>query len=167
MKAFEGKLHTVAGEWASIPITTNNQLFKSMVSIGKAMAAIEKNDYIVSNEELLNLLGEQTSLTIGECEVHNSKCEDGKIKMFDEQNRTICTIEVPKNILNFEASGYNIIEQWLKYHSYAYYRKSCNDKDIRDLFNLIGKIYKHNQLVTECDTIMKSILKSELLKPIR
>lgn len=167
MKTFEWKLHTVAGEWASIPITTNKQLFNSMVSIGKNMASIEKNDYIISSDELHDLLGEQTSLTLGECEVHRSKCEDGKIMMFDDQNKTICIIEVPKDILNFEASGYNIIEQWLKYHSYAYYRKSCNDSDLNDLFNLVGRINKYHQLVTECDAVMKSILESELLKPIR
>ena len=138
-----------------------------MVSLGKAMANIERKDFLVSKEELLNLLGEQISLKIGECEVHNSKIEDGRIKMFDKQNKVVCTIEVPENILNFEASGYNIIEQWLKYHSYAYYRKSCNDDDIYDLYNLVGKIFKYNQLVAECDVIMKSILESELIKPIK
>lgn len=167
MNAFEGKLHTVAGEWASIPITANKKLFDSMVSIGMNMANIEKNDHNVSEEDLLAILGEQVSCTYGEHEVYSSKCEDGCIRMMDIQGRIIFAIEVPKEILAFEASGYNIIEQWLKYHSYAYYRKSCNGNDFHDLFNLIGRISIYLKLTKECDTIMENILKSELIKPIR
>lgn len=167
MHTFEGKLHTVAGEWASIPITANKKLFDSMVSIGMKMANVEKDDYNIPEDELLALLGEQFSRTYEECEVYSGKCEDGCIKMMDVQGRIILTIDIPENILTFEVSGYNIIEQWLKYHSYAYYRKSCNGDDFHNLFNLIGRISAYLKLVKECDSIMKNILKSELIKPIK
>ena len=63
--------------------------------------------------------------------------------------------------------NYNIIEQWLKYHSYAYYRKACSNDDIHELFNLIGRIAEYQIEVSISDKNMKNILNGELIKPIR
>ena len=85
----------------------------------------------------------------------------------DERSSEIVSFDVPDAILRFEASGYNIIEQWLKYHSYAYYRKACSNEDIQDLFNLIGRIAEYLIEVAKSDQIMKRILERELIKPIK
>lgn len=167
MKAFEGKLHTVAGEWASIPITSDKSLFESMVEVGKTMANIERKEYKAKDSTLITVLKNVVSERYQEFELHNYKTSGGKITLMDNRGVVIVSFDVPDIILRFEASGYNIIEQWLKYHSYAYYRKACSNDDIHELFNLIGRIAEYQIEVSISDKNMKNILNGELIKPIR
>lgn len=167
MKTFEGKLHTVAGEWASIPITSDKSLFESMVIVGKTMANIERKDYKVKDSKLKTILGNVVYESFQEFELHDSKTTDGKISLMDDHGTTMIFLDVPDAILHFEVSGYNIIEQWFKYHSYAYYRKTCSNDDIHDFFNLIGRIAEYQIEVANSDGIMKKILDGELIEPIK
>lgn len=167
MKVFEGKLHTVAGEWASIPITSDKSMFESMVDVGKMMANIEHKEYKAKDSTLITVLGNVVTNSYQEFELHSYKALDGKITLMDNHGAAIVTFDVPDTILRFEASGYNIIEQWLKYHSYAYYRKVCSNDEFQDLFNLIGKIAEYQIVVAVSDENMKHILKGELIKPIK
>lgn len=167
MKAFEGKLHTVAGEWASVPITSDKSLFESMVEVGKTMANIERKEYKAKDSTLTTVLGNVVSDSYREFELHSYKKSSGKITLMDNRGLAIVSFDVPDTILSFEASGYNIIEQWLKYHSYAYYRKACSNDDIHDLFNLIGRIAEYQIEAAISDENMKNILKEGLIKPIK
>lgn len=167
MKAFEGKLHTVAGEWASIPVTADKTLFEAMVGVGKAMANIERKEYKAEDTTQTSVLGNVVSESYQEFELHSHKASDGKIILMDDHGTPIVSFDVPDTILRFEASGYNIIDQWLKYHSYAYYRKACSNEDIHDLFNLIGRIAEYQAETTKSDEVMKRILEGELVKPIK
>lgn len=166
MKTFEGKLHTVAGEWAAIPITADESLFKAMVIIGKIMANIESKEYKATDSTLTTILGANLSYNYQEFELHNYKVSNGRIILMDKHNSVAVSLDVPDTLLRFEASGYNIIEQWLKYHSYAYYRKVCSNDDIQDFFNLIGKIAEYQKQEINSDEIMKKILEGELIKPV-
>lgn len=165
MKTFEGKLHTVAGEWPAIPITKSKNLFDEMANIGKAMANIEKNDFVVDTSLLSKLLGEQLKSFPDECEIQNYRVSDSSVIFQDTRNNVTFTLHVPNDILRFEVSGYNVIREWLKYHSFAYYRKSCKREDILDLFNLLGKIHEFKEQVILADYVMGKILSSEILKP--
>ena len=57
MKSFSGKLHTVAGEWASIPITSDKDLFDRMVSVGMIMANVEKKTFNIEETMITKLFG--------------------------------------------------------------------------------------------------------------
>lgn len=167
MKAFEAKLHTVAGDWASIPITSDKNLFDSLVEIGIAMSLLEKKDYKVSDDVISTLFSEDHTLSFSESEMHSYRIEGNSITMLNEQANTIIRIVSDETILGFEVSGYNVVREWLKYHSYAYYRKSCDVDDLRDLLNLIGKIYEYQSHVHKDDEVMRKILISKLIAPIR
>lgn len=167
MKAFEAKLHTVAGEWAAIPFTAEKVFFDSLVEIGMAMSHLEKKDYKVAKTVLDGIFAKDYDQYFHENEMHSYKIENGSIFMLGAQGQTIIKIDVDDSILNFEVSGYSIVREWLKYHSYAYYRKSCNLDDLHDLQNLIGKIHEYKKLVLQDDMVVRRILSSELIKPIR
>lgn len=167
MKAFESKLHTVAGEWASIPVTADKSLFEAMVEVGKTMANIERKEYKAKDFTLTAVLGKFVSESYPEFELHSYTALDGIITLMDNHGIPIVSFDVPYTILSFEASGYNIIVQWLKYHSYAYYRKACTNEDIHDLFNLIGRIAEYQVEAAKSDEIMKIILEGELIMPIK
>ena len=167
MKSFEGKLHTVAGEWASIPITADKSLFDSMVLVGKAMANVEKKDYRVEESLISSVFGQNFIQDYLESEIYGYIFSHNAIELLDIQKSTIFTIPVNEEVLNFEVSGYNVVREWLKYHSYAYYRKTCNVTDIRDLLCLIIRISEYIKQVNCSDEVMKEILVNELITPIK
>lgn len=167
MKSFEGKLHTVSGEWASIPITSDKSLFDSMVLVGKAMAKVEKKDYQVEDALITSIFGQNLMQKYSETEIHGYSFKKNAIELLDVHKSSVLSIPMDEKILNFEVSGYNVIREWLKYHTYAYYRKTCNVSDIKDLLCLTVRICEYIRQVVRSDEVMKKILANELIKPIK
>ena len=161
LTTFEGKLYSTAGEWASIPITESYDLFVKMVDVGKNMSSVEKKDYTPL----------QLPVTIEsehfDCEIEMSySIEKGNVIIKDINTRKTISIPVSEEILTFQASGYEIVREWLKYHSYNYYRKSCGRVEFEDFQNLCGRIYDFKELMKSADEIMDEILQGSFVKPI-
>ncbi len=157
---FEGKLYSSAGEWPAIPIPLTYELLNRMSMLGQKMAEVEKTDYRSVNKQVA--IG--SSLMDSEINMEYTIL-DGSIKIRDTNSRVEYNIQVPDGILTFQASGYEIIREWLKYHSYNYYRKACGKKEFEELQNLFGRILDFKSLVASADVIMSEILQSELIKP--
>lgn len=160
LHTFEGKLYSTAGEWPAIPIPQRYDLFIQMSKLGREMAEIEKKDYKSANMQLTI----DSSLMEGEVNLEYS-ISVGCIKIQDAISKKVFTIPVPNEILEFQASGYEIVRQWLKYHSYSYYRKACGKMEFEDLQNLFGRIIDFKDLVSSADKIMSIILRDKLVKP--
>ena len=159
LQTFEGKLYATAGEWPAIPIPQDKSLFEQLAFVGKEMAAIEKKDY--QSEQLLsvfdnNLLGSET-------EIHSFSLSDDTITIKDAGDNEIKSKKISKNVLHFESSGYEVVREWMKYHSYAYYRKVCGKDEFDDLFNLLGRIMDFQKQIVKADSLMKRILTSEMI----
>lgn len=163
LHAFEGKLYATAGEWPAIPIPKDKSLFEQMVKIGKDMATIEKKDY--QSEQALSIFSED--IINNEVEIYTPALSDEIISFTDAIGNVIRSTVVPKEILHFESSGYEVIREWMKYHSYAYYRKACGKEDFEDLFNLLGRIQDFKNQVVLADIQMKRILGGQFITPIR
>lgn len=161
LHTFEGKLYSTAGEWPAIPIPMSYELFSRMSELGQKMAEVEKNKYKSINQQVTI----DKSLSDSEINVDYTLL-DGIIKIHDISSGVDYFIQVPTEILTFQASGYEIVREWLKYHSYNYYRKSCGKKEFEELQNLFGRILDFKSLVTSADVIMRDILQNELIKPL-
>lgn len=159
LHAFEGKLYATAGEWPAIPIPKDKSLFEQMVKIGKDMATIEKKDY--QSEQALSVFSED--IINNEFEIYTPALSDEIISFTDVVGNVIHSTVVPKEILHFESSGYEVVREWMKYHSYAYYRKACGKEEFEDLFNLLGRISDFVIQTHESDKIMKQILGGNFL----
>ena len=99
--------------------------------------------------------------------IYTPALSDEIISFTDSIGNVIRSTVVPKEILHFEASGYEVIREWMKYHSYAYYRKACGKEDFEDLFNLLGRIQDFKNHVVLADIQMKRILGGQFITPIR
>lgn len=86
MKAFEGKLHTVAGEWASIPITSDKSLFESMAKVGKNMANIERKEYKAKESTLITVLENVSSNNYQEFKLSDYQISEGKSSFLTNMN---------------------------------------------------------------------------------
>ena len=160
LHTFEGKLYSTSVELPAIPIPKSYGLFNQMAEIGRQMADIERKNFLSTNQP--GVFG--SSLMDHEINMEYTISEGG-IKIHDINSRVEYVIQVSDEILTFQASGYEIVREWLKYHSYNYYRKACGKKEFVELQNLFGKILDFKSLVASADVIMSEILQSELIKP--
>lgn len=160
---FEGKLYRTAGRWPAIPITSDLSLFQKVTSIGRMMADIEKEDYIPAKDIMSSVYinGDIPS----EFLIAKYSINGDIISIIGEQSNTLFTLTLPKGMTDYQVSGYSVIEQWLKYHSYAYYRKSCSKIELDDLLCLIKKINYFKLLVDDVDLLVEQILASGLISP--
>lgn len=157
LHTFEGKLYTTAGEWPSIPISKEWSLFEEMTTIGRNMADIEKIDYTSPHP---TVIFNQNDFQAG-IKIDSFSIKDNTIVI----NKVIVSEPIPQEILHFEASGYEIVKQWMKYHSYAYYNKACGKEEFEDLFNLLARIQDYLVQVREADKVMQKILKGDFITP--
>lgn len=159
LQSFKGKLHSTAGEWPSIPIPKDKSVFARMVEIGRAMAEVERKDYASQH-----IPSESRTVEVEEMEIRTYDVSSNIISLEGVQGQKII-IPAPREVLEFEASGYNVVREWLKYHSYAYYRKACGEEEFADLKNLFGKILDFKRLVESADATMDEILHGEFITP--
>lgn len=151
---FKGKLFNVAGEWASIPITSDRNLFLAVSKFGKRLAEIESGEFRVKTEkeELMEL------------EYHKYKVETDNISFLDEKGNLLKKyVDIDEDVLQFEVSGYNVVREWLKLHSYPYYRKKMEQDEIKEFHTLLSKINLYKNTVVKLDKLVEKILNGKLL----
>jgi len=153
LTSFEGALHGVAGNWPKIPITKNKSLFSSVSEIGRNLAEIEKSEYIVPNIPMLE----------DELTYYKYSFNKNTIALRDETGNVLKQfLDLDPKVIDFKVSGYSVIKEWLKMHSYQYYRRSLQAEKILELETLIAKIYLYIKQVEQLDLQIEQILEGEL-----
>lgn len=167
LDAFEGVLHTVAGTWPRIPIPVDMDLFQRVASKGQQLAEIERDEFSFNEceeiSEFINFYTEEFEL--GSYGINE---ENRQLVLFDRNNQTRIEISpVPTEILNFEISGYRVLQQWLKIYSYPYTRTVFRRSHFEELLSLMCRIQTQVNLLQEVDGIIADLIlgKSPLLTP--
>lgn len=104
------------------------------------MANVEKKTFNIEETMITKLFGSKLLADFQESEIHSYNCTADSIELLDNRKWPILVIPVAEEMLKFDVSGYNVICEWLKYHSYSYYRKACSKSDLLDLLCLIIRI---------------------------
>jgi hypothetical protein len=151
---FRGKLYTVAGDWACIPVTVDKDLFLEVAKFGKQLANIEATEFKIKTEK--------DNLT--ELKYYKYKIETNSIRLLDEKGNLVKKyLDLDKDVLQFEVSGYTVVREWLKLHSYPYYRKQLEENEIKEFHTLLTKIKLYIDNIAELDKSVEAILNGELL----
>lgn len=154
LEQFKGKLFTVAGEYPSIPVTADKNLFLAVSKFGERLAEIESGGFKVKTEE--------DELT--EIGYHKYKIEINSIRLLDANGNLMKEYsEIDEDVLLFEISGYNVVREWLKLHSYPYYRKNLERLEIQEFHTLLSKINLYQKTTEELDKTVEEILNGKLL----
>jgi hypothetical protein len=156
LQAFKGKLFSVSGAWPSIPITADKAFFLDLSALGRQLAEIESDDFGLtpSQEE------EQPGF-----EYHKYRMGDGIIRLQDAEGNTLYSIDqIAVGILDFEVSGYGVVREWLKMHSFPYYRKAVGGEELRKLAGLIEKLSLYFDTGAQTDMLVAAILRSPLIE---
>jgi hypothetical protein len=83
----------------------------------------------------------------------------GKIELKSQAGRILLIRPIAKEILNFTVSGYNVIQQWLKIHSYPYFRAEFNRDIFKQLLSLMQCIEKQSETISVLDSHVQKLLK--------
>ena len=92
------------------------------------------------------------------------KIETNSIRLLDEKGNLVTQyFDIDEDILQFEVSGYTVVREWLKLHSFPYYRKQLEEDEINEFHTLLSKIRLYIDTITELDKSIEEILSGELI----
>ena len=156
LQKFQGKLFSVGGEWPKIPVTKVKSNFISIAEFGQELAKMEAKEFSVSS----------ASSDIAEIIYYKYKLEYNCIKLIDQSGGTLIEYtDVPDEVLTFTVSGYNVLKEWLKMHSFPYYRKALGREEIHRFESLINKIECYQNLIRDLNILVEEIINRELYAP--
>ena len=130
---------------------------------------LEKNNSDVENllnldyENILNQMPRGFRLEHSRSAAKNPYDEENeKLIIRDENSGVEIGIYCPVAIQNFTVSGYNVIKDcWIKFHSYRFTHCEFTREDFKELLDLLNKIAKQMQYVSEIDDLVHSIIEDD------
>ena len=172
LEEFFGALYVVnqSESRARIPIVATSDAFLRLSMLGEQMANLEKKGVKVENvlnldyNALLNQLPKGFKLEHSKAVTKNPYDEEHEnLVLRGENSNTEITVYCPVEIQKFTVSGYNVIKDcWLKFHSFRYTHCEFTQDDFRDLLDLLNKIAKQMQYVSEVDEVVHGIVNGEI-----
>ena len=153
LNQFEAVLFSVH-RWPRIPFPKGKKRFQSLVKLGMELADLENFSITFLPEEDRQLLIESW----GDFKVVRYNLDEarGVITLQDDagNSRTISGLE-PK-VLAFRVGGYQVVREWLKFHSYAYSRSTFRKEDAMELLSVCARILKHLELAKTANAVLAS-----------
>ena len=97
---------------------------------------------------------------------HKYSIEENRITLKNEFGVAVKEFsEIDPSVIKFEVSGYNVLKEWLKMHSFPYYRRSLQTEKLLELKILISKLSFYIEMIKELDIEIEQILINELFSP--
>jgi hypothetical protein len=95
---------------------------------------------------------------------HKYKIEPNSVRLLDANGNLVKEyFEIDEDVLHFEISGYSVVREWLKLHSYPYYRKNLEKAEIKEFHTLLSKISLYQKTIEQLDKTVEEILNGKLL----
>ena len=152
---------------SSSQIYSDIDLFLRLAEFGEQLANVEKNDVAIENILLLDYDGLLKQIYPGFRLDHS---RSGSKNPYDEENELLIIRDVnrqeeavkiycPVALQQFTIAGYNVIKDcWLKFHSYRYTHCDFSKKEFKELLDLLNKIAKQIQIVSNIDDIVHDVV---------
>jgi hypothetical protein len=163
LDAFEGALFTVADVETRprIPIPEDVNLLLTIAQKGEKLALLEKPNHEV---ELNNGIASFESLFVDPFKLDSYKLDADKerIDFYSNEDVVISIFPLPKEVLEFQISGYNVLQQWLKMYSYNYKRAQFSKEDYLEFLKLLYRINLQIAIVRELDEEVSALISGEV-----
>lgn len=156
LNKFNIELYGVADGWSKvkIPITANKHLFKQVTDIGRSISELERQK---SEPESNSLYGVDFSY-------YYYEVTDSSIVLKGKNKNLLYEIpNIPSEVLNFRVSGYHVVKEWLKLHSFAYFRKCLSSIEVTELHALLRRIEGYLSLMPILDSAVEKIVNGKLI----
>lgn len=159
LKNFEGILYTTAGDWPKIPFPTDIRRFEKISMLGRQLAELEILDKLPpppKNSQFSKL--EKTQIRLKKYSIEpNSQT----ITLTDQENRTYRLKDIDRDCLLYHVSGYPVIAEWLKRHSFSYLRRAIGYQDFSNLHRLIMSLGLQLKLIQKIDQEVDKLIRLE------
>lgn len=164
LNAFNGALFTVSGSAnvPRIPICNDALLFRAVVRHGKALARLE-NPILMDRPTKLYDYFEDLYDSPFKLIKYKIDVEKEMIEFFDDSGEAVISLKyIPKELLIYTISGYQVLEQWLKYYSYRYTRKTFSKKDFQKFISLLSTIRAQLRIIRRLDELLKPLIEGKI-----
>lgn len=156
---FEAALFTVSGIEPKIPMPADPAVFKKMADIGKRLAELEKYDRL-KKIELDSIFGDQVLIYKQEFPLTTFKIipEEESLVLNGGRSNEVVLKPIPREILEFQVSGYSVLQQWLKVHTQVYSRSYFSKDQFMELLSLMQSLGKQMEIAKEADALIVDML---------
>jgi len=161
---FEGALFTVADSTKGgprIPIAKDPETFLDIARMGQRLAVLEKHDSDVPIAErfasFVELFDNDGSFELTRFDIDEA---GEKIVLKDERSLNEIVLQpIPTEILSFQVSGYQVLQQWLKFHSHRYTRMAFSQENYERLLKLLTRIDMQMKVVKDLDKMVSALIR--------
>jgi predicted helicase len=159
LDAFEPALFTTAGDQPPrIPLPPDRELFDEITNLGEALALLEKH---VADDDLY--IEDQYRPILGKLG------RDFRVSSFhiDEETESITLVgetgelvirPVPREILEFQIGGYQVLQQWLKVHTHAYTRTALTQAHLKRLLHTLHSLREQIDIINRLDDLVRPLV---------
>lgn len=171
LDSFEGALHTASAsrDIPRIPIFKDINKVRGLISIGKKLAELEKPVQLEEIDlhpffnKLQNLFERDFDLVSYEVDA-----EKGTVILSNDVGYSLLLSGIGNEVLEFRVSGYNVLQQWLKFNSKPFTRSDFRANDLKRFLHLLQTIKVQIEIVKDSDNILsEAITSDDLIVPER
>ncbi|MEX1138919.1 MAG: type ISP restriction/modification enzyme [Bacteroidota bacterium] len=164
LDAFEPALFTTSGsnQQPRIPVPLDQARFREIAELGETLALLERH---VSDEDIF--LEESYATFIEQFGTRSFKLDSPSIDSNDESVSLkgdgfgFKIKPIPKEVLEFQIGGYQVLQQWLKMYSYPYSRVEFGERHLKRLLFAIQSIAKQISVVNALNERVRTLLSSD------
>jgi hypothetical protein len=155
---FEGALFAGARSVPKIPISADAELFGRIASKGKQIALLENFRSTVS------VANRFVSLYSGEFELTDYRIDSSAetLELIHNNVTALRLSPIAGEVLAFTVSGYNVVKQWLKVHSFPYTRTTFSREHYLELLQLLARIEGQLSLIGELENDISQLLSGNI-----
>ena len=140
--------------WPRVPFPKETAQFRLLVELGRELAGLENFSIAFHPAEDQQLLVE--SWENFKVMHYNFDETRGVITLQDDAGKSQTVPGFESKVLTFSVGGYQVVREWLKFHSYAYSRSTFKKEDVLELLSVSARILKHLDLAEKVDARLAS-----------
>jgi hypothetical protein len=164
---FSGALFTTAAEdnIPRVPITSNLAHFETISDIGNRLAELENPKtpvpLTVARNKLLKDFREQENGRLHISRKRVNEDDSINLELLRADGQVIFrTDSMDISVANFNVSGYVVLDEWIKWHSFAYSRTSLRCTVVEEFLKLITRIELQLALQETLTNAVEAVLNS-------
>lgn len=164
LEKFKGALFTPnqSDARARIPVVADRSVYLNIAKLGHQMASLEKEGHSVANVLEYDYAGISQKIPTGFKLSNKSYFDEQDEKLVLVSDKLQLRLDCPLYLQKLSISGYPLIKNWIKFHSYGSTHCEFDEREAVELLDFLNTIAMHVQYVAELDIVMEDILEDKI-----
>jgi hypothetical protein len=141
-----------------VPFVYDKDLFHMIKTKGKELAELERSELISVISPKFDCYMSLYTVPF-ELVKYKIDSKSDKIQLFNSKNNVAISIDsVPAGVCGMKISGYGVVDQWIKFHTYPYTRMAFDYSQFRELIELLFRLENQIVIIKELDHLIEPII---------